>query len=341
MAIVRAMLSNPGRGRSDLVWRRVVVAVGLGLALPPTHGQTTATGSLPASADAAVRMSPRADATPSTMTTTVNRSGAYSVQHEPSWTAKVEGPAMLLTPTAVPDDPEDPEFYLFRAAPWAVGGSLDNPEYADEAVTQLLADVPMMRPDGPVERLGEGVALVRCSTFAEGRRVRMIALGKVMDAQIVSLISVGTDSTLRDRELRARRLFASLARVAPAEFGAASLGPEDAVFVGVWSADEVMSAGGGFDFGGGASMVTQRILELNPDGSFRYGSRAAGGGPGVTFDAAFSVQQAGTWSVERGAGGTYLVFVAGGGAERVRSVLYEGKLVLGESGGRKFYSRLR
>jgi hypothetical protein len=61
----------------------------------------------------------------------------------------------------------------------------------------------------------------------------------------------------------------------------------------------------------------------------------------VTFEAGFSVQQAGSWTVDRGSGGTYLVLFAGGGSERVRCVPYQGQLVLGESGARKFCSRLR
>jgi hypothetical protein len=35
------------------------------------------------------------------------------------------------------------------------------------------------------------------------------------------------------------------------------------------------------------------------------------------------------------------VFVSGGGSEHVRGVLYQGQLVLGESGSRKFYARIR
>lgn len=275
------------------------------------------------------------------MTTTINRAAAYAVRHDPLWTVKVEGPSVLLTPTAVPVDPNDPEFYAFSAAPWPSRGSLDEAEHAEEAARQLLADAPAMRPDGPVERLGDGVALVRCSAAVDGRVIRMIVLGRVWDAQIIGLVLIGTDVTIRGREQRARVLFASLAKAAPEPVGPTGLSAEDQVFVGVWSADDVMTSGGGFDFGGSASMVTQRILELNPDGTFRYGSRTAGGGPGVTFEAGFSVQQAGSWSIDRSSGATYLVFVSGGGSEHVRGVLYQGQLVLGESGSRKFYARIR
>jgi len=275
------------------------------------------------------------------MTTTMNRAAAYAVRHDSTWTVKVEGPTTLLTPTPVPVDPNDPEFYAFSAAPWPSRGSLDEVEYAEEAARQLLADAPAMRPDGPVERLGNGVALVRCSALVEGRVIRMVVLGRALDAQVIGLVLVGTDATIRGREDVARRLFASLAKVEPEQLSSAGLSAEDHAFVGAWSTDEVMTSGGGFDFGGSASMVTQRILELNPDGTFRYGSRTAGGGPGLTFEAGFSVQQVGSWSVDRGSSGTYLVLFAGGGSERVRCVLYEGKLVLGESGARKFYSRLR
>ena len=276
-----------------------------------------------------------------TMTTTINRAAAYAIRHDPTWTVRVEGPSVLLTPTAVPVDSNDPEFYAFSAAPWPSRGSLDEVEYAEEAARQLLADAPAMRPDGPVERLGNGVALVRCSAWVEGRTIRMVVLGCAIDAQVIGLVLVGTDATIRGREDVARRLFASLAKVEPEQLSSAGLSAEDHAFVGAWSTDDVMTSGGGFDFGGSASMVTQRILELNPDGTFRYGSRTAGGGPGLTFEAGFSVQQVGSWSVDRGSSGTYLVLFAGGGSERVRCVLYEGKLVLGESGARKFYSRLR
>lgn len=43
-----------------------------------------------------------------TMTTTINRAAAYAVRHDPTWTVRVEGPSVLLTPTAVPVDPNDP-----------------------------------------------------------------------------------------------------------------------------------------------------------------------------------------------------------------------------------------
>lgn len=307
------------------------------LAVPASAAAGNETAGVPAP-DAPRSITPKEQ---DTMTTTINRAAAYAVHHDPTWTVRVEGPSVLLKPTAVPVDSNDPEFYAFSAAPWPSRGSLDEVEYAEEAARQLLADAPAMRPDGPVERLGNGVALVRCSAWVEGRTIRMVVLGRAIDAQVIGLVLVGTDATIRGREDVARRLFASLAKVEPAQLSAAGLSAEDQVFVGAWSTDDVMTSGGGFDFGGSASMVTQRILELNPDGTFRYGSRAAGGGPGVTFEAGFSVQQAGSWTVDRGSGGTYLVLFAGGGSERVRCVPYQGQLVLGESGARKFYSRLR
>ncbi|MFZ9914347.1 MAG: hypothetical protein ACO3IB_03305, partial [Phycisphaerales bacterium] len=99
--------------------------------------------------------------------------------------------------------------------------------------------------------------------------------------------------------------------------------------------------GGGFDFGGSASMVTQRILDLGRDGRFTFGSRSAGGGSGNTFESGLSIDAQGTWSIERTGGATMLVLRGTDGrTERIRCTIYEGQLVVGESGARKFYSRI-
>jgi len=111
---------------------------------------------------------------------------------------------------------------------------------------------------------------------------------------------------------------------------------------GTWSTEEVLSPGGGFDAGGSATMVTERILDLAADGRYAISSRSAGGGPGATFDTPAEVVQRGIWSVTRaGDRATLQLRSADGSLSAVPCALFEGKLLLGPSGQRKFFTRVR
>lgn len=104
----------------------------------------------------------------------------------------------------------------------------------------------------------------------------------------------------------------------------------------------MLSAGGGFDAGGSATMVTERILDLAADGRYTISSRSAGGGPGATFDSPAEVVQRGTWTVAReGERATLNLRSSDGGTTPVACALFEGKLVLGPAGQRKFFTRVR
>lgn len=278
---------------------------------------------------------------------TTNQEGGYSVRHEPSWTVKSDGPATVLFPTREPVDPANPEFYGFNAVPWEGTGALDQGDNARRAVEELMRETPGLVQDGRVEMLGNGAILGRFHADTEIGRMRLVVLARVIRGNIVALATTGNDATIRTREAKARELFATLKEAGRDEppvgggVNGAGIASGDLQFAGRWSTEEVLSSGGGFDAGGSASMVTQRILELGRDGRFSLGSRSAGGGAGNTFESGLSIDAQGTWSIERSAGGAVLVLRSSDGeSQRVRCAMYEGQLVIGESGSRKFFTRI-
>lgn len=325
---------------------QLVAVLAASMALLPTACSESLSGTAPkttAVPEAAAAPAPAdaPDAPPSNMNTASNPDAGYAIEHDPAWTVKVEGPSIVAMPTTTPADPGNPEFYGFSAVPWTGKGTLADARDAEAAVRLLLADAPGVRRDGGVEQVGDGGILVRCSGDANGRPMRMCLFARVVDAKLVGLVVLGDDATMTAREQTARTLFATLRRSevrAPAPGGVAAA---DLAFAGRWSSDEVLSSGGGFGFGGDASMVTQRILELARDGTFTLGSRSAGGGSGSTFESGLSIDARGQWRIERSGGATYLVMRGtDGSSDRVRCTIYEGQLVLGESGSRKFFARL-
>lgn len=280
-----------------------------------------------------------------TMKTTNNPSGGYAVTHEPSWAVQSEGPSTVLMPSTTPADPANPEFYGLSAVPWNGRGALQDPANTELAVRELLADAPGLRRDGAAEKIDGGGILVRCSGEVNGRTMRLLVFARTIDSKLIGLVVTGDDATIEKRAQVARTLYATLrkpdAAAMAAKGAAGAVNSADLAFAGRWSTEEVLSSGGGFDFGGSASMVTQRILDLGRDGRFTFGSRSAGGGSGNTFESGLSIDAQGTWSIERTGGATMLVLRGTDGrTERIRCTIYEGQLVVGESGARKFYSRI-
>lgn len=277
---------------------------------------------------------------------TTNQEGGYSVRHDPAWTVKNDGPATVLMPSKEPADPNNPEFYGLNAVPWDKQGALDEGDNPRQAVQDLMREAPALKQDGRIEKLGGGAILGRFSADTEAGKVRLVILARIVSGNLVALVTSGNDATIAKREAKARTLFATLKEAGRAEAGGgagagAGVAQVDLQFAGRWSTEEVLSSGGGFDAGGSASMVTQRILELGRDGRFTFGSRSAGGGSGATFESGLSVDARGTWSIERGGGSTMLVLrTADGNAQRVRCTIHEGQLVVGEPGARKFYTRI-
>lgn len=275
-----------------------------------------------------------------TMKTTSNPTGGFAVTHDPSWVVRSEGASTVLMPSATPADPMNPELYGFSSMPWTRGGSLEEAANAEAAVEVLLADSPQLRRDGGIAKLDGGGIMIACSAENEGRTMRIRMLARLIDGNMVALLVLGDDATIEPRLRTGHALFATLRKseVAKEAAGAGS----DPAFAGRWSSEEALTSGSGFDVGGAASLVTERILELNRDGTFATGSRAAAGSSDVSVNSGFTVDASGTWRIERGAGTTYLVLTAsGGGTERVRCAMHEGQLVLGEPGARKFFTRLR
>ena len=202
-----------------------------------------------------------------------------------------------------------------------------------------------LQRDGAAEKIDGGGILVRCSGEVNGRTMRLLVFARTIDSKLIGLVVTGDDATIEKRAQVARTLYATLrkpdAAAMAAKGASGNVNSADLAFAGRWSTEEVLSSGGGFDFGGSASMVTQRILDLGRDGRFTFGSRSAGGGSGNTFESGLSIDAQGTWSIERTGGATMLVLRGTDGrTERIRCTIYEGQLVVGESGARKFYSRI-
>lgn len=305
--------------------------------------------------------SPKAAAKDSHLKRTTNDAGGFSIAHEPAWQVRSEGASTVLMPTTTPADPANPEFYGVHAAAWSASKPLSDAVHAEEAARLLLADAPLLVRTGAIETIALGDAakdaadsaenprkstaiLVRASASAEGRTMRVVLLARNLGDALVGLVVLGDDATIAAREKVARTLLASVEKATPAPAAAAAtaaIGAAERAFVGRWSCEEVLSSGGGFDFGGQASMVTERILELGGDGRFALGARSAGGGSGAVFEGGFRVDARGSWRIERAGELAYLVLAAdGAGAERVRCAMHEGKLVLGEPGARKFFARI-
>lgn len=272
------------------------------------------------------------------MKTTSNPTGGFAVSHEPSWEVRSEGPATVIMPTSNPSDPSNPELYGFNSAPWTRGGSLEDAANAETAANMMLADMQGLRREGKIEKLDGGGIMLSCSGEHEGRTMRIRLFARLIDGNLVSMLVLGDDATIDSRLRTGRTLFATLRKSEVAK-GTAAAGVDPA-FVGRWSCEEALTSGGGFDVGGAASLVTERILELDGDGTFVTGSRAATGNSDTSVVSGFTVDARGTWRIERGAETTYLLLTTSGGADRLRCTIHEGQLVVGEPGSRKFFTRL-
>jgi hypothetical protein len=278
-----------------------------------------------------------------TMKELLNPQGGYALRHPPAWTVRTEGMASALFPDAATIGSPNAECYALNAMPWQAGKSLDVPANAELAAQELLAEAPGLRRNGEIEMLGGGGVLLRCVASGDDGQIAHIAiLAKNNDRTLVALVTGADAQTIAARESTARQLFTTIRFVEPKAAAAAAAGNLDRPVIGRWSTDEVLSSGSGWDSAGVTSMVTQRILNLEPNGTFTLGSRSAGGNSDVSFDSSFEVDARGTWRCEGNERGNYILFTnEDGSTDRARYVMHEGQLVLGESGSRKFYSRIR
>ncbi|MBL9120735.1 MAG: hypothetical protein JNL80_12570 [Phycisphaerae bacterium] len=277
-----------------------------------------------------------------TMTELVHDLGGYAIRYPKTWSRTTEGSAALLTPDGPNAGSPMAEMYAINSMPWTAGRTLDDPATAEQAAAELLADAPRLHREGKLEPLPGGGVLMRCSGRGDdGADLRLSILARNGDRRVVAIVTSGDATTVAARERQAKELLATLRFVEPKD---ASPLPAhlDREVIGRWSSDEILSSGSGFDSFGTTSLVTQRILDLGADGTFSRGSRSAGGNAGVSIDSPFEVTARGTWRVERSGESNYIVFsTSDGSTERARFVMHEGQLVFGQSGSRKFYSRIR
>ncbi|MFM7260235.1 MAG: hypothetical protein ACKO3W_06485, partial [bacterium] len=269
---------------------------------------------------------------------TVNELGGYAFRHDAKWRVETDGPATIVLAAMPAAEGELAEFYAVTGVPWEESGPLTNNDVALKAARQLLGSLEIER-EGDVEPLPGGGMLFRSSvTAADGSRIGVRVLARVEKARIVGIGLLAKPADLPRQEEVARGLFKSVRFVPVKEV----VGTADPEFVGTWSTEEVLSAGGGFDAGGAATMVTERTLVLGADGRFSISSRTAGGGSGLTFESPAGDRREGTWSVTRtGDRATLRLRGNEGDTTAVPCAIFEGKLVLGPAGERKFFTRVR
>jgi hypothetical protein len=269
---------------------------------------------------------------------TLNEIGGYGFRHDAKWRVEQQGPTTTVLPTVPLVEGQLPEFYALTSVAWDDPNPLANGDTALKAARALLATDEIAR-EGDVETLPGGGVVVRSSVpTADGGRMQVRVIARAEKGRLVGVGILAMEKDIARNEKMARDIFATVRFIPVKEV----VGAADAAFIGTWSTEEVLSAGGGFDAGGSATMVTERILDLAADGRYAISSRSAGGGPGATFDAPAEVVQRGTWSVTReGDRATLQLRSADGSLNAVPCALFEGKLVLGPSGQRKFFTRVR
>ena len=269
---------------------------------------------------------------------TLNEIGGYGFRHDAKWRVERDGPTTTVLPDVPLVEGQLPEFYALTSVAWDDPSPLANGETALKAARALLATDEIAR-EGDVEKLPGGGVVVRSSVpTADGGRMQVRVIARAEKGRLVGVGILAMEKDIARNEKIARDIFATVRFIPVKEV----VGAADAAFIGTWSTEEVLSAGGGFDAGGSATMVTERILDLAADGRYAISSRSAGGGPGATFDAPAEVVQRGTWSVTRdGDRATLQLRSADGSLNAVACALFEGKLVLGPSGQRKFFTRAR
>lgn len=269
---------------------------------------------------------------------TLNEVGGYGFRHDAKWRVEREGPTTTVLPDVPLVEGQLPEFYALTSVAWDDPSPLTNGETALKAARALLATDEIAR-DGDVEKLPGGGVVVRSSVpTADGGRMQVRVIARAEKGRLVGVGILAMEKDIARNEKIARDIFATVRFIPVKEV----VGAADAAFIGTWSTEEVLSAGGGFDAGGSATMVTERILDLAADGRYTISSRSAGGGPGATFDSPAEVVQRGTWTVTReGDRATLNLRSSDGGTTPVACALFEGKLVLGPAGQRKFFTRVR
>ncbi|MCE2883383.1 MAG: hypothetical protein LW806_00585 [Planctomycetaceae bacterium] len=269
---------------------------------------------------------------------TLNEIGGYGFRHDAKWRVEQQGPTTTVLPAVPLVEGQLPEFYALTSVAWDDPSPLANGETALKAARALLATDEIAR-EGDVEKLPGGGVVVRSSVpTADGGRMQVRVIARAEKGRLVGVGILAMEKDIARNEKIARDIFATVRFIPVKEV----VGAADAAFIGTWSTEEVLSAGGGFDAGGSATMVTERILDLAADGRYTISSRSAGGGPGATFDSPADVVQRGTWTVTReGERATLNLRSSDGGTTPVACALFEGKLVLGPAGQRKFFTRVR
>lgn len=109
---------------------------------------------------------------------------------------------------------------------------------------------------------------------------------------------------------------ANIQSVAPESAAAAS---RDPAVIGTWRSSESFS-----DSRAGASLAIEKVYVLNADGTYSYGSQAAGGNANIGMDTGFKVSATGRWSTS---GGFLETTATDGSRGRVKYLFHDGQLV--------------
>lgn len=271
--------------------------------------------------------------------------GGLSIRYPSTWTQQELGAFKALVPASEPNQIFPKAIYAVQTAPWELG-DLSAAELGERLVPVVAQFFPGVAQEGAVETLGtsmrDGVRL----KFGGGQAIagldgKLHLLAKVQDGTVLLLMGLGDESAMKAHDETVRemlRTFKSGKSVGIGQIAGAAertpddgIGPIDPELVGTWRSTETLNSPS-FD-GGGATMVTETVLELKADGTYSMGSRSAGGGSGMTFDAPLTISSRGQWS----ASDSILRSRDDSGSSEVKYLWHEGQLVFKLDNGKYMF----
>lgn len=295
--------------------------------------------------------------------------GGTVLRYARDWMVQDLGGMKALLPPPVAGQAMATAMYACVEAPWSPAFSLASPEAVAHLVGWMGQMLPGLRQLGPPEALATGShgglrlrfeapAVTGVATYVE-------LLVRNQGHSLLSIVGMGDRGGLAAHErtvldmLRMAELRAVPAQPqpvsvpypqgqphvgAPPQYGPAPaqgmqgrsgmgpLGPIDTALVGTWRSSSSNS-----DWRHDMTLVTETFYVLNPDGTYAYGSRMAGGGFGNTIDGNARIVSQGYWSASNG---VFSMMDQSGKRDQVGYTFHQGQFVMKLNSGKySFWSR--
>ncbi len=263
-----------------------------------------------------------------------NLPGGTRVPRSENFEARVADAVLEVVPLAQADQGAA---HTLAEVPWQGGLGPTAAALFDQFAVGLAADATRVFAPRQENHGGRLVLIAAYRAASLGRpdlevRIRGIELSGVL----LLAVSVGDSDSLDRAEAHVRAWLAGAVGAPSANHGHAAPPTNsatlDSALFGRWRNSESHS-----DWRHGASMVFETFYDFSPDGTYAFGSQAAGGGFSQTYDAPATVRQRGTWQARDGVLSTRS---QDGQTGQVAYTFHEGRLVFKlDRGGYTFWHR--